>query len=92
MLVVWRVRAVSGLELQGAQMLATLLSRVPLHRAKNKFNNVNRYKFEVIVKASNSLQKVKVSGELGQLQLHSYLTRTEPRNTTDSHHRLIAST
>ena len=32
-----------------------LPSRVPLYCAKNKFNNVNRCKFEVIVKASDPL-------------------------------------
>ena len=46
-----------GLERQGVQTLATLRSRVSLHSAKNKFNNNNRYKFEVIVKASNLLAK-----------------------------------
>ena len=30
-----------------------LPSRVPLDRAKNKFINVNRYKFDIIVNASN---------------------------------------
>ena len=43
---------------EGASTSATLMSggcpilpsRVPLHRAKNKFSNVNRYKFEIIVR------------------------------------------
>ena len=44
-----------GIEGQGAQTLAMRPSRVPLHCAKNKFNKVNRYKFEVIVNVSNLL-------------------------------------
>jgi hypothetical protein len=48
---------------EGASKFATpmsggcpmLPSRVSLHRAKNKFSNVNRYKFKVIVNASNLL-------------------------------------
>jgi hypothetical protein len=39
------------------QTLAVLRSRVPLHCAKNKFINNNRYKFEVIVKALSLLAK-----------------------------------
>jgi len=44
--------------LTAAQTLAMRPSRVPLHCAKNKFNKVNRYKFEVIVNSSNMLAKL----------------------------------
>lgn len=36
-----------------------LPSRGSLHRAKNKFSNVNRYQFKAIVNASNLLANLK---------------------------------